>query len=63
MPVILIGAMGGMAWGGIIGLFLGAILLAVGYQIFMDWVNEGEAIPGEETQEIELGGKAAPSGE
>jgi len=63
MPVILIGAMGGMAWGGIIGLFLGAILLAVGYQIFMDWVNEDEAIPGEETPDIELGGKAAPSGE
>jgi predicted PurR-regulated permease PerM len=25
---------------GIIGLFIGAIVLAVGYQIFMDWVAE-----------------------
>jgi predicted PurR-regulated permease PerM len=38
MLVILIGALGGMATAGITGLFLGAVLLAVGYQIFMDWV-------------------------
>jgi predicted PurR-regulated permease PerM len=37
MPVILIGAIGGMAMGGIIGLFLGAAILAVGYQLFMKW--------------------------
>ena len=39
MPVILIGAIGGMITAGIIGLFVGAVLLAVGYQIFMSWVN------------------------
>ena len=39
MPIILIGAIGGMITGGIIGLFLGAVLLAVGYQIFMSWVS------------------------
>jgi predicted PurR-regulated permease PerM len=38
MPVILFGALGGMAAGGIIGLFVGAVLLALGYQIFMSWV-------------------------
>jgi predicted PurR-regulated permease PerM len=38
MPVILLGALGGMATGGIIGLFTGAVLLAVGYQLFMSWV-------------------------
>jgi predicted PurR-regulated permease PerM len=38
MPVILLGALGGMATGGIIGLFLGAVLLALGYQLFMAWV-------------------------
>ena len=38
MPVILLGALGGMATGGIIGLFVGAALLAVGYQLFMSWV-------------------------
>jgi predicted PurR-regulated permease PerM len=39
MPVILIGALGGMAAAGIVGLFVGATLLALGYQIFMGWVG------------------------
>jgi len=38
MPVILLGALGGMAAAGILGLFAGAVLLALGYQIFMAWV-------------------------
>ena len=38
MPVILIGALGGMVSSGFIGLFTGAVILAVGYQIFMQWV-------------------------
>jgi predicted PurR-regulated permease PerM len=38
MPVILIGALGGMATGGILGMFVGATLLALGYQLFMGWV-------------------------
>ena len=38
MPVILLGALGGMAAGGILGMFVGATLLALGYQIFMGWV-------------------------
>ena len=42
MPVILIGALGGMVTGGFIGLFLGAVVLAVGYQLFMEWVAEGD---------------------
>jgi predicted PurR-regulated permease PerM len=39
MPVILIGALGGMAAAGILGMFVGATLLALGYQIFMSWVT------------------------
>jgi predicted PurR-regulated permease PerM len=39
MPVILLGALGGMATAGILGLFVGATLLALGYQIFMGWVR------------------------
>ena len=39
MPVILIGALGGMAVAGILGMFVGAVLLALGYQIFMGWVD------------------------
>ncbi len=44
MPVILIGALGGMVAGGMIGLFLGATLLAVAYELFMGWVNDGEIL-------------------
>jgi predicted PurR-regulated permease PerM len=39
MPVILLGALGGMASNGLIGLFLGSVLLALGYQLFMAWVH------------------------
>ena len=39
MPVILLGALGGMATAGILGMFEGAVLLALGYQIFMHWVD------------------------
>jgi len=38
MPVILLGALGGMATAGVLGMFLGATLLALGYQILMGWV-------------------------
>ena len=38
MPIILLGALGGMAAAGILGMFVGATLLALGYRIFMSWV-------------------------
>jgi predicted PurR-regulated permease PerM len=38
MPVVLLGALGGMAAAGILGMFVGATVLALGYQIFMAWV-------------------------
>ncbi|MEL6210192.1 MAG: hypothetical protein AAFR44_08435, partial [Pseudomonadota bacterium] len=41
MPVILIGALGGMMSGGILGMFIGATFLAAGYVVFMEWVEEG----------------------
>jgi len=40
MPVILIGALGGMISGGIIGLFIGPVMLAVGYKLFWLWVED-----------------------
>lgn len=46
MPVVLIGALGGMVSNGIIGLFLGPVILAVGYELFMGWVHP-PAVPGE----------------
>lgn len=56
MAVVLIGAIGGMVWSGIIGLFVGAVLLAVGYQLFMEWVDnpaEESAAPPEATAAAE----------
>jgi predicted PurR-regulated permease PerM len=45
MPVILLGALGGLATGGILGMFVGATLLALGYQIFMAWVDTDPDAP------------------
>jgi len=45
--VIVIGAIGGMISSGIIGLFVGSVVLAVGYELFAAWVRgkEGESAP------------------
>ena len=55
MLVILLGAIGGMITSGIIGLFFGAVILALGYQLYIFWVTEGEGREAlehsEETQE------------
>ena len=40
MPVILIGAIGGMLTAGIIGLFVGAVVLAVWYKLFQAWIKQ-----------------------
>lgn len=42
MLVILLGAIGGMIMSGIIGLFVGAIVLALGYELFMAWLDKSE---------------------
>lgn len=39
MLVILLGAIGGMIVSGIIGLFVGAVVLALVYQLFTEWLN------------------------
>ena len=41
MLVILIGALGGMMLQGILGLFIGPVVLALVYQIYLNWVAEG----------------------
>ena len=40
MLVIFIGAIGGFILSGIIGLFVGAIIFALGYKLFLAWLNE-----------------------
>ena len=42
MPVILVGALGGMAAAGIVGMFVGATLLALAYQLFKGWVADNQ---------------------
>lgn len=46
MPIILLGVIGGVMAFGLVGLFIGAVVLAVGYVLFSEWV--GETRPSEE---------------
>ena len=41
MLVILLGAIGGMILSGIIGLFVGAVVLALGYRLLLAWLDQG----------------------
>ena len=43
MPIILLGVIGGVMAFGLVGLFIGAVVLAVGYVLFGEWV--GKAAP------------------
>ena len=51
MPIILLGVIGGVMAFGLVGLFIGAVVLAVGYVLFSEWVGgpakgaEGEQLP------------------
>jgi len=47
MLVILLGAIGGMITSGIVGLFIGAVILALGYKLFQAWIEWGEPASGE----------------
>lgn len=48
MLVILIGAIGGMLRSGVIGLFIGPVILAIAYELFMAWIrDDGEEAPDE----------------
>ncbi len=44
MLVIFMGALGGMLMMGIVGLFLGSVVLAVGFQLFKAWLAESEEV-------------------
>jgi predicted PurR-regulated permease PerM len=51
MPIILLGVIGGVMAFGLVGLFIGAVVLAVGYVLFSEWVGpsatdtESDAVP------------------
>jgi predicted PurR-regulated permease PerM len=42
MVIIFMGAIGGMIFSGLIGLFVGAVVLALGYELFRAWLVETE---------------------
>ncbi len=44
MPVILLGALGGMMHSGIRGLFVGAVVLAIGHQLLTSWIEEAAVV-------------------
>jgi predicted PurR-regulated permease PerM len=54
MAVIFIGAIGGFISSGIIGLFVGAVVLVLGYKLFLAWLAEtpdpGAVVPAEAEQ-------------
>lgn len=43
MLVVFLGAIGGFIVRGFIGLFLGAVILSVGYKLFLAWIADSEA--------------------
>ncbi|QIR13350.1 AI-2E family transporter [Shewanella aestuarii] len=51
MLVILLGAIGGMLLSGIVGLFVGAVVLALGYKLLMAWL--GQDIAQNESDKVE----------
>jgi predicted PurR-regulated permease PerM len=51
MLVIFLGAIGGFIFQGFIGLFTGAIVLSIGYELFMAWLEESDEGEGERAVE------------
>jgi predicted PurR-regulated permease PerM len=49
MPVILIGVIGGMIADGLLGLFVGPVVLAVGYVLLIEWMRHRRAQSGPQT--------------
>lgn len=52
MLVILIGAIGGMILHGIIGLFIGAVVMALGYQLYSAWLNDWQIEEDDDLAEV-----------
>jgi len=40
MVIIFIGAIGGLLSSGVIGLFIGAVILSLGHDLFLLWLND-----------------------
>jgi predicted PurR-regulated permease PerM len=61
LPLLLIfaGVIGGLLAFGIIGLFIGPVVLAVTYTLLQAWVAEGAPVPGRRAPATETAGRAA----
>jgi predicted PurR-regulated permease PerM len=51
--IVFMGAIGGFIAMGIIGLFIGAVVLSVGYELFLAWLDEGIASAPEATPRVQ----------
>jgi predicted PurR-regulated permease PerM len=49
MAVIFVGAIGGFLTSGIIGLFVGSVILVLGYKLFVVWLHGGDPPPADAT--------------
>ena len=47
MLVLFMGSLGGFMAGGILGLFVGAVILSLGYTVFMAWVDDSDIDEGD----------------
>jgi predicted PurR-regulated permease PerM len=50
MIVIFLGAIGGFLASGVIGLFVGAVVLALGYELFLAWLYPGQPLAEEQAK-------------
>ncbi len=62
MLVILLGAIGGMINSGIVGLFIGAVILALGYKLLLAWIAWGDPVDAA-TPATETTGESEPAGQ
>lgn len=55
MLVLFMGSLGGFIAGGILGLFVGAVVLAIGYTVFLAWLEQSEGIEDDASAGVERG--------
>jgi predicted PurR-regulated permease PerM len=53
MAVIFVGAIGGFLSSGIIGLFVGAVVLVLGYKLFLAWLYQTHEVQAPASQRME----------
>ena len=55
MAVIFVGAIGGFLASGIIGLFIGSVILVLGYELLLDWLElDGGAVSAENAITVDI---------